>query len=172
MEPSALARKLQIKPDRRMLLLEPPDEYLLALEPLPAGVELVIGEQPGPPEGCDVVQAFVRDRASLASLAPRAIAALRPDGLLWFAYPKRTSGVATDIHRDAGWEPVTEAGWDGVRQIAIDAVWSALRFRPASEIKRTRRREGAPPERGAPPPARSAPPPARRRPARGWPIRE
>lgn len=65
-----------------------------------------------------------------------AIASVRPGGLLWISYPKRSAKVETDMTRDIGWETIDAAGWQGVTQIAIDATWSALRFRPAAEVGR------------------------------------
>lgn len=52
------------------------------------------------------------------------------------ARTKRSSGVETDITRDVGWQALREAGWRPVTQIAIDATWSALRFRPADQVGR------------------------------------
>jgi hypothetical protein len=49
---------------------------------------------------------------------------------LWFAYPKKTSKkYDVNIHRDKGWEALEQLGFKGVRQVAIDQDWSALRFR-------------------------------------------
>ena len=67
-------------------------------------------------------------------LAPAAIAAVRPDGLLWMAYPKGTSKVKTDVNRDRLWEATNPTGWRPVRQVALDDVWSAMRFRPADQV--------------------------------------
>ncbi|MEL6538001.1 MAG: hypothetical protein AAFQ98_21465 [Bacteroidota bacterium] len=67
------------------------------------------------------------------------------DVVLWFAYPKGTSKKYTcDFNRDTGWKTVGEFGFEGVRQVAIDADWSALRFRRVEYIKKlTRRKEMA-----------------------------
>jgi len=65
-----------------------------------------------------------------------AIAALKYDGLLWISYPKRSSKVETDLTRDRGWEVMTEAGLRPVTQVSIDALWSALRFRPLERVGR------------------------------------
>jgi hypothetical protein len=65
--------------------------------------------------------------------APIALQALRPGGVFWVSYPKRSSQVKTDLTRDAGWETLWSAGMRAVSQIAIDETWSALRFRPKSE---------------------------------------
>lgn len=125
-EVSPLARKLQIKTGMTILLLNMPAGFDKVLAPLPAGAVLATSGA-GP---FDVVYCFALDGEELARYAPAALAALRPEGMLWIAYPKGSSGVRTDLSRDNGWEVVTDQGWEGVRQIAIDEVWSALRFRP------------------------------------------
>ncbi len=84
----------------------------------------------------DVVLAFVHTRAALALVAPRARDALQAGGCLWFAYPKLTSSAAGDLKREVVREVVAAAiAQRPVTQIAIDATWSALRFRPASEVR-------------------------------------
>lgn len=125
MEISPLAKKLQIKPAHRVLLLHAPGDFAERLAPLPPDAALVAGGA----GSADVVLCFAQSGVELAGRAPVALAALAPDALLWFAYPKGSSGVPTDLNRDAGWEAVTVAGWEPVRQIAIDDTWSAVRFR-------------------------------------------
>lgn len=125
MEMSSLAKKLQVKPAMRLLLLSAPPEVAAHLAPLPDAAQLVA---PGA-EVADVVLCFVLNSAELHQQAGIALTAVTHDGLLWFAYPKGASGVPTDLNRDAGWEAVTGEGWEPVRQIAVDGTWSAVRFR-------------------------------------------
>jgi len=55
---------------------------------------------------------------------------------LWFAYPQGTSKRYTcEFNRDTGWSALRSAGFDTVRQVAIDEDWSALRFRRVEYIK-------------------------------------
>ena len=79
--------------------------------------------------GIDYVVLFVNSRAELRKHLSKALKWLREDGILWIAYPKKSSGIKTDIDRDHGWEPVFKAGLKGVRAISIDEDWTALRFR-------------------------------------------
>jgi hypothetical protein len=76
--------------------------------------------------------AFVLDREDVGSLAAALRATLPSTGevRLWIAYPKRMSGVETDLTRDVGWEPLHGLGLRAVANVAVDDVWSALRFRP------------------------------------------
>jgi len=60
--------------------------------------------------------------------------ALKPGGLLWFAYRKKSSKVKTDISRDIIWEGLMSIGIHPVTLISIDDTWSALRFRPSTLV--------------------------------------
>jgi hypothetical protein len=122
-----LTKKLQIKPGQRILLLNPPADYLQTLGELPTGVQLVAGN--GSP--ADLVQLFVASSQELAQHLPTALAALHPDTIFWICYPKLTAKIKSDLTRDEGWLPVGQAGYEGVAQVAIDETWSALRFKPA-----------------------------------------
>src|SRR5690242_11194483 len=120
-------QKLGVRPGNSTLLLNPPEAVLGLLEP-PAGATVqtnAVGQ-------FDVVVVFVRNRAEIEAESVAGLGSTRAGGYLWFAYPKRSAGVATDISRDAGWEPVREAGWDTVTLVAVDDTWAALRFRPVS----------------------------------------
>ena len=78
------------------------------------------------PEAADVVVAFVRSKAELATVAVPAIAAARRDKLAWIAYPK-AGKLGTDLNRDLLSAALAGEGVQPVRQIAIDEVWSGLK---------------------------------------------
>lgn len=132
MPDSPLTKKLRILPGSRVLLLAPPVGYTRLLEPLPAGISLATH----PAGKYDVVQFFATTMAELRAGIKRAIEAIVQGGSLWVCYPKKTSGIG-DLSREAVWDGVNPTGWGPVTQIALDDVWSALRFRPEVEIKRT-----------------------------------
>lgn len=108
----------------------------------PALAPIFAGESAG---GADVLVAFVRDRAAAGGRIAEALALFAPGMRLWFAYPKQSGALAGDLSRDAGWEALAAADFLAVTQVAIDADWSALRFRPRGEIPRLTRAS----ERGA-----------------------
>ena len=54
--------------------------------------------------------------------------------IFWISYPKQGGGLESDITRDHGWDLVRKAGFDTVAQVAVNDIWSALRFRPADEV--------------------------------------
>ncbi len=74
--------------------------------------------------------AFVKARAELEAHRAKIVASASQDRLTWVAYPKGGQ-LGTDLNRDALAAALAESGVRPVRQIALDEVWSALRFRPA-----------------------------------------
>lgn len=84
---------------------------------------------------------FVKTITEIEFIAPSALHNLTADGVLWFCYPKKTSKkYSSDITRDHGWKALNDAGLNGIRMLAIDDDWSALRFRNAKFIKSTKGR--------------------------------
>ncbi|MBN9392515.1 MAG: hypothetical protein J0I20_31060 [Chloroflexi bacterium] len=130
MPESSLVKKLVLKPGYRVLLLNAPAGYQALLGELPPGVIL----EETPFGHYDLVQGFVKSKAEAETLWPGAVEAVRPGGVLWMSYPKKTSSIKTDINRDSGWESLKAAGWDTVAAVALDDTWSALRFRPKDQI--------------------------------------
>ena len=121
-----LVRKLGIKPGMKVLLQAPPADFPAVLGTLPEGAKL---QRPST-GGTDCVIAFVRSKADVRKLAPLALSAVGEKSLLWFAYPKKSGPLQSDLSRDSGWEPLFEAGFDSVAQISIDETWTGFRFRP------------------------------------------
>ena len=126
----SLAQRLQIRPKSRGAVINAPSGMLELYDPLPEGVTLSMELS----DGLDFVHLFVRNRAELEQFGPAVLAAAQGDKLWWVSYPKRSAKLETDITRDAGWGLVDAAGLRGVRQISIDEVWSALRFRPREAV--------------------------------------
>lgn len=126
---SPLARKLLIKPGMRVMVLEAPEGYFRNLEPLPEGAALV-------PSGSDldVVQAFVNSADELAKVAPRAVQAVKKDGLLWMCYLKGGKKPGTDLNRDLLYEKMKQYDLAGVALVSIDSAWSAMRFRRPEDV--------------------------------------
>jgi hypothetical protein len=80
--------------------------------------------------------AFVTQQEEINTLAPAIARKLQGDAVVWFAYPKGSSkNYRCDFNRDTGWAALGELGLEGVRQVAIDGDWSALRFRRVDFIK-------------------------------------
>jgi predicted SnoaL-like aldol condensation-catalyzing enzyme len=124
-------KKLGLKPGMRALVVAAPSGYLKSLAPLPKGV--VISEAVGGTH--EFVQFFAKKRSDIEQSAKKLLKAAAPGALVWIAYPKKTSGVESDLSREAVWSAMEGTGWRPVSQIAIDEVWSALRFRPTEDVK-------------------------------------
>ena len=130
---TSLIKKLGIKPKHRVNILNAPEGYSEQIGTLlSADVELFT--TPTSAGNFDVVLQFVRNKAEVEKDTPEAIRQVKPGGLLWVSYPKQSSKVPTDINRDILWKIFPNSEWRPVTQISIDEIWSALRFRPKSEV--------------------------------------
>lgn len=89
----------------------------------------------------DVIVSFHTQRAALVAEWPKLTAAAEPDGVVWIAWPKRTSGVATDITEDVLRAELLPTGWVDNKVCAVDDTWSALRF--AMRVERRRPRDNS-----------------------------
>jgi hypothetical protein len=141
--PTSLTQKLRILAGSHVALLNAPEGYARALDPLPRGVE-VTAIAAGGADQYDVTLVFARDLAGLERLAPSAIAATREGGVLWIAWPKGGATAKGAITRDSLWPVMAQLGWGPVSNVALDETWSALRLRPEAEVKRTSKTLGQP----------------------------
>ena len=113
-----LSKRLHLREDQQVTLLDAPE-----------GLELDRPTTSKLSKKAEVILLFARDSEVLAAWLPK----LKPvvgTATLWIAYPKRTSGVKTDLTRDHGWAPVEALGLGPIQQVAVDDTWSALRFKP------------------------------------------
>ncbi len=121
-----LARKLGIKPGARVLLRRAPENFEDLLEGLPDDATLLRSMRGRSPY--DVIMSFHSKAAGLAkdlaSLRPR----MTPAAGLWIAWPKKSSGVATDVTESLVRETGLAAGLVDNKICAIDQTWSCLRF--------------------------------------------
>ena len=120
-----LVRKLGIKPEARLGLIAAPDGFDATLGELPPGVRVRrrLSRQP-----FDVIVAFHRRRAELERRLPALAGALDPAGGLWIAWPKRASGVPTDVTENVVRDLGLAAGLVDNKVCAVDLVWSGLRL--------------------------------------------
>jgi hypothetical protein len=87
--------------------------------------------------------AFVKTLAEVQRAAKALLPKAQGDAIVWLAYPKGSSKrYRCEFNRDNGWEALQKAGWEGVRMVAIDEDWSALRFRRVEFIKNMTRNQG------------------------------
>lgn len=123
MSTKTVAEKLQIKPNTTVWSSDP--AHVGLVEPLPEGVELVDRF-----DQATTALVFAPDAASLRSVLTAHEGQLRGPDAFWVAYPKANRA---DINRDTLWPILGDYGMRPITQVAIDDVWSALRFRPLKE---------------------------------------
>lgn len=128
---STLSKKLQIKPGKRWLLFNAPANYFALLEPLPEGTTVSYSTK----GDFDGVQLFVKNSTELAESLKAVISVLRVDTIFWIIYPKKSSGIATDLEMMSSWDQLGKYGYAGVSAAAVDETWTALRFRPKEQTK-------------------------------------
>ena len=121
-----LPKKLGIIEGGSVIALGAPPGILDLLEPLPDGVRIRTTLRSG--TRANVVLAFVTERSALDGLVTRAGPVVFPAGGLWICWPKRTSGVTTDITEDVLRVVILPTGLVDNKVCAVDATWSALRF--------------------------------------------
>jgi hypothetical protein len=119
-----LHRKLGVKPEARVLVADAPDDFDTALvAPRALGIDLRTTVGDGP---FDVLLLFCLDAGRMAALLPAGMAATARGGRCWVAWPKRASGVPTDLTEDVVRAAALAAGWVDVKVAAVDAIWSGL----------------------------------------------
>jgi Bacteriocin-protection, YdeI or OmpD-Associated len=132
MSAQSLLEKLQLK-----------DEKNLLIQGLPSSVEkqfskLFFAKNLTPllkSRGVDFALVFAVNIDQLNNIMREVLPALQEDAKLWIAYPKSSSKIATNLNRDYTWDILTNAGFAGVRLVALDHVWSAFRFKKEASVK-------------------------------------
>jgi hypothetical protein len=119
-----LPKKLCIREGSRVALVNAPRGFESVLGPLPAGAEFV----PPSRRGLGVVLLFARTRAGLARRFAPLASRLADDGSLWVAWPKKSSGVESDLSEGFVRAHGLDAGLVDVKVCAVDETWSGLRF--------------------------------------------
>jgi hypothetical protein len=124
-QPSPVAKKLLIKPGKCWLFYNAPVNYPAILEPLPDGAtaKFVLNGD------FDGVQLFVIDSIDLAKNLKIIAPLLKPDTVFWITYPKKSSGIKSDLEMMGSWDEPAKYGLRTVSSAAIDETWTAIRLR-------------------------------------------
>ncbi|MFB9841820.1 YdeI/OmpD-associated family protein [Mucilaginibacter ginsenosidivorans] len=128
---STIAKKLQMKPGQYWLLYNAPSGYLSLLEPLPEGAAVSYNTA----GDFDGVQLFVKSSHELADSLEIVMPLLKSLSVFWIMYPKKTSGIESDLEMISSWDELGKYGYGGVAAAAINHTWTALRFRPKELTK-------------------------------------
>jgi len=126
-----LARKLGIKDGTRLLPIGAPKGYLQALAPLPATVK-VVGRL-GP--STTIVQLFETRQDELRNILGRLRQRIAPETAVWVSWPKKASGVPTDITENVIRSIALPLGFVDVKVCAVDDVWSGLKLVIRKELR-------------------------------------
>jgi len=134
-----LSKKLQVKPGSKWLLFNAPANYLPLIEPLPDGVQInydATGEYNG-------IQLFIKNSTDLSASLQIIKPLLKPDTVFWITYPKKSSGIETDLEMMSSWDELTVLGLRVVTSISVNETWTALRFKPVEHTKTSEGRNEA-----------------------------
>jgi hypothetical protein len=117
-----LVDKLGIKPGARLQLISEPEDFAGLLGPLPGGSRVTVRGV------LDFAMLFVKSQSDLRKRFARLRDRLESNGMLWVAWPKKTSGVKTDLTEGIVREFGLESGLVDVKVCAVDDTWSGLKF--------------------------------------------
>ena len=126
MSESVLAKKMKLKSNSKAAVINAPENYVDALKHDTALSPTLRGK-------FDWIQVFVRNKAELDALAPKAAKALRPESMLWISFPKGSSKIQTDLTRDKGWESLQKLDLKWLTLVSVNETWSAFALRPYKE---------------------------------------
>lgn len=131
-----LFKKLNLKNQNKIVVLQHPPSFEKELNAVKDFTEVDTHLD----STVDFILAFVQTQKEIESISAQAAGKLEGDGILWFAYPKKSSKkYSVEINRDSGWATLGQLGFEGVRAVSIDEDWSALRFRRVQYIKTLKR---------------------------------
>jgi hypothetical protein len=132
-----LFKKLGIKSGMRVSVEDAPEGYWDLLSGVPGDIEVL---EPSA-KSLDFVHAFVTTRKQLRDALPRLLKHVAQNGTIWISWPKRASGVPTDVTEDVVREEALPIGLVDVKVCAVDAVWSGLKLVIRKENRRLVRAE-------------------------------
>ena len=119
-----LPKKLGIKEGSRIALVNAPKDFQSELGELPDNVQFI----KRPTKSLDIILFFVLTEQALARDFAKHAAKLTANGMLWIAWPKKSSGVATDLSEQRVRQIGLDAGLVDVKVCAINEIWSGLKF--------------------------------------------
>lgn len=135
-----LFKKLNFKNHEKVLVMNSPASFETELADISKFT--IIERNPNEMSVIDFVLVFVLTQEQIDKAIELIFTKLQGDAILWFCYPKGTSKkYKCNFNRDTGWATLGKHNLEGVRQVAVDEDWSALRFRKTEYIKTLTRRE-------------------------------
>lgn len=120
---TSLKKKLGIKPEFDVTFVNAPENFVKQLS-LPPCVKL---KSISRSKDLDFIHVFVKNQNALTT-AFEYSRKMKPNGMLWVSWPKKTSGVPTDVNENLVREVGLAAGLVDVKICAVDEIWSGLKF--------------------------------------------
>jgi len=130
-----LAKKLGFKEGFRVGFVNPPRGFQQELGSLPSGVKISVVRLPKP---LDLILFFADSQQILKREFPKLAQKLGKNGMLWIAWPKKASGVATDLSDNSVRKIGLDAGLVDVKVCAVNDIWSGLKFVYRLEDRKSR----------------------------------
>jgi hypothetical protein len=125
-----IAKKLHLKPGMRVAVANAPAGF--ALKAPGVTVEKALKRD------LDLALLFTTTHKDLKAQWPKLLGAVKQDGAVWVAYPRKDSGIATDLHGMQEWDATKGSDWNPVSMIAVDGSWSAVRYKYAPGLEEAR----------------------------------
>ena len=127
----SLSQKLGLKPGFRIFVAGAPVPYEKIVGTLPAGASVVARAT----SDLDLVHIFASERKALADRLAPCRDAIKADGMIWISWPKKASGLLTDLTDNVVREVALPLGLVDVKVCAVDATWSGLKFVIRRELR-------------------------------------
>jgi hypothetical protein len=124
-------KKLHLKSGGTLRVLNGPRNLSAILGIVPADVNIVEQEN----EPFNVLLIFAKDSGEMDEAIRKIKARLKPDTIIWIAYPKKNSGIPSDLNLMQHWEQIQVHGISPVSSVAIDDTWTGIRLKPIDRIK-------------------------------------
>jgi hypothetical protein len=126
-----IAKKLNLKPGMRVAVANAPAGFKLVET---AGVTI----EKALTQNLDLVFFFATSQKELKAHWPKLLASTKREGAVWVAYPKKSSGIESDLTGMQEWEVTKGSDWNPVAMIGVDERWSAVRFKYAPGLEKVR----------------------------------
>ena len=129
-----LVQKLGIKSGTIVVAIDAPENYRTLLKPIPSGVNFASR----PVGNTRFVHLFATRRSDLAKQLSILRHKIPDDAVLWVSWPKKSSGVATDITEDAIRLVALPLGFVDIKVCAVDETWSGLKLMIRRENRKSK----------------------------------
>ena len=129
-----MPQKLGIKPGMIIVAVDPPDHYRKLLEPIPNGVNFATR----PVGNSKFVHLFVKERRVLQTHLQALRRKISEDAAVWVSWPKKSSGVSTDVTEDVIRAVALPLGFVDIKVCAVDETWSGLKLMIRRENRKSK----------------------------------